>query len=208
MNLPPLELSLPQPEPLLIVLSGPSGVGKDAIRERLKELGKPFHFAVTATTRPKRSFEVEGVHYYFVSEERFAELREQGELLEWAQVYGNFYGIPKAPLREALARGEDVILKIDVQGAAHVKALAPGVVSIFVAPSSHRELAERLRQRGTEWGEDMSLRLRTAGEELAQLANFDYVVVNREGELDGTVAQIEAIVLAEKRRVRPRRVRL
>src|SRR5690348_10034143 len=118
------------PPPLLLVLSGPSGVGKDTIIERMRERNLPFYYTVTATTRPQRETEVHGVHYLFVSEDEFNEMLKQGELLENATVYGKSYGIPRAGVRAALARGEDVILKPDVQGAAHLKRIISDAVFI------------------------------------------------------------------------------
>jgi guanylate kinase len=197
-----------QPPPLLLVLSGPSGVGKDTIIERMRQRDLPFHYAVTATTRPQRENEVHGVHYYFVTNEEFNELFKQGELLENATVYGNSYGIPKAGVRAALARGEDVILKPDVQGAAHLKRVVPDAVFIFIAPASLEELTRRLERRGTETPEGLARRLNNYQVEMKAAGSFDYYVVNREGRLDETVDTILAIMRAEKSRVTPRRVRL
>ncbi len=202
------EPGLRMPPPLLLVISGPSGVGKDVILARMKERGLPFHYAVTATTRSRRDYEIEGVHYYFRSVEEFQLMIDQGELLENATVYGHYYGPPKSGVREALARGEDVVLKIDVQGAAHVKLKVSDAVFIFVAPGSYEELIGRLHKRGTETPESLALRLATYEKEMRAAASFDYLVVNRDGQLDATVSTIEAILLAEKNRVSPRRVRL
>ena len=120
--------------PLLVVISGPSGVGKDAVLEQMKTSNAPYHFAVTATARPKRDNEVEGVDYLFISRDEFQEMIVNDELLEWAEVYGNLYGVPKSPVREALARRQDVILKIDVQGGDNIRRLVPGAVYVFLAP--------------------------------------------------------------------------
>jgi len=196
------------PPPQLIVLSGPSGVGKDATMGRMKERGIPLHYTVTATTRPPRPNEVHGRDYFFISMEEFQRLIAQGELLEWALVYGDYKGIPKQQVREALARGEDVILRIDVQGAATVRQLAPEAVLIFLAPPSMEELAGRLRQRRTESEEALQRRLQAAWQEMDTLPIFDYIVVNYEGRLDETVDRIVAILQAEKMRVHPRRVGL
>jgi guanylate kinase len=189
---------------LLIVLSGPSGAGKDTVLNRMKELGLPFHYVVTATTRPRRAGENNGVDYYFCSEAEFQEMMQQGELLEWAQVYGHWYGVPKQPVKQALEKREDVIVKVDVQGAATIKNLLSGAVLIFLAPPSIKEYEERLRQRKTESETELKVRVEKVTEELRSLPLFDYVVVNRQGELDSTVSQIEAIVTAEKCRVNPR----
>ncbi len=201
-------LDLMRPNPLLIVLSGPSGVGKDATLKRMKELGYPFHFVVTVTTRPKRPGEVEGVDYHFISMEEFQRMLESGELLEHANVYGNYYGVPKQDVREALARGEDVLLRIDVQGAATIKKVVPDGVFIFLAPPSMEELIRRLRRRKTESPERLERRIRIAREEMKALPNYDYVVINRDGRLDETVKQIAAIITAEKCRVHRRRIEL
>ena len=194
--------------PLLVVVSGPSGVGKDVVLARMKERQLPFHYAVTATTRPRRDYEIEGVHYYFRTVEEFQVLIDQGELLENATVYGNYYGPPKAGVREHLAQGEDVILKIDVQGAAHVKMRVSNAVFIFIAPGTREELISRLRNRGTEDAESLALRIATYEREMQAAASFDYVVINRDGELDATVDNIAAILKAEKSRVNPRLVQL
>jgi guanylate kinase len=192
--------------PLLVVLSGPSGVGKDVTLARMRELGYPFHYAVTATTRPQRPEEVDGVDYHFKTVDEFQQMLRSGQLLESAEVYGHFYGIPKSEVTDHLARGEDVIVKPDVQGAATIKRQAPQAVFIFLAPPSFTEQAERLRRRKTEDPNALAARLRIAGEEMRALPNFDYVVVNRTGKLNDTVREIIAILTAEKCRVRPRQI--
>lgn len=194
--------------PLLIVLSGPSGVGKDAVLSRMKGSGFPLCYAVTLTTRPQRDGETSGVDYYFTSETNFQNMVERGELLEWAKVYGHWYGVPKQQIRQALERGEDVILKVDVQGATTIKKLLPGAVLVFLTPPSIEEQEKRLKQRRTESAADLKLRLETFREEMKTLPLFDYIVVNHQGELDLAVSQIKAIVAAEKCRVNPRQVEL
>jgi guanylate kinase len=196
------------PYPLLVVLSGPSGVGKDSILMRMRDVGFPFHFVVTATSRPMRPGERPGYDYHFHSAEEFEALIAAGELLEWANVYGHYKGIPKSEIRNALASGRDVILRIDVQGAETIRHLAPEAVLVFVAPGSFAELHNRLQWRRTETPDEMERRLAVARQEMAALDQFDYVVINREDHLDDAVGQIRAIVRAEKHRVRPRRVRL
>ena len=192
--------------PLLVVLSGPSGVGKDAVLSRMRELGKPFHFTVTTTTRPRRECERDGVDYVFVTTEAFSRMIEEGQLLEWAQVYGNLYGVPSAQVRDALARGLDVIIKIDVQGAATIKALAPEALFVFLAPPDIQELRKRMGERMTETPDTLTLRLATAEVEMREASEFDYVVVNHVGRLDDAVAEIDSIVTQERRRVPARRV--
>jgi len=197
-----------KPPPLLIVLSGPSGVGKDATVTRMKELGYPFHFVVTATDRPQRPGEVHGIDYYFVSSEEFAAMRKQDELLEHAVVYGQNKGIPKSQVREALASGKDVLMRLDVQGAATVRLIVPDALLIFLIAPSEEELTRRLKERQTESPQDLETRIALVREEMKRLPEFDYVVVNRDGKLDETVEQIMAIITAEKCRVKQRRIEL
>lgn len=194
--------------PLLVVLSGPSGVGKDAVLTGMRLSGPPFYFAVTMTTRPQRAGEEDGVDYRFVSKSRFEQMVRDGELLEWANVYGNLYGVPKTGIREALAKGQNAIVKVDVQGAATIRSMHPGAVLIFLAPPSMSELEKRLKQRKTEFGVDLSLRMDAAREEMNSLSMFDYIVVNHQDGVESVTSQIECIVTAEKCRVRPRSVDL
>jgi guanylate kinase len=197
-----------RPKPLLIVISGPSGVGKDSVIERMKARHLPFHFVVTATTRPPRPNEVNGVDYYFLSKDQFAEMIEQGELLEYAIVYNDYKGIPKAQVRRALDSGKDVIMRIDVQGAATVRELSPDALLIFMTTQDEQELEQRLRERKSESPEGLRLRIATARRELKRANEFDYVVVNRDCQLDEAVDTITAIIRAEHHRVRHREVTL
>jgi len=174
----------------------------------MKGSGFPLHYVVTATTRPRRAEENNGVEYYFFSEAKFQEMVQQGELLEWAKVYGHWYGVPKQQIEQALEKGKDVIVKTDVQGAATIKNLLPEAVLIFLAPSSLEEQEKRLKQRKTESNADLKLRVETVHKEMESLPLFDYIVVNRHGDLDSAVAQIRAIITAEKRRVNPRAIEL
>lgn len=189
------------PRPLLIVISGPSGVGKDATLHKLAESEHPFHFVVTATTRPIRPTEVDGVDYHFLSMGEFAEMIEKDELLEYAVVYGDYKGIPKAQVRAALASGKDVVMRIDVQGAATIRQLVPNAVSIFLNAESEDELVRRLRDRKTEPEGKLKMRIATARQELKRINEFDYTVVNRVNSLDETVLDVLSIVRAEKSRV-------
>ncbi len=198
----------PPPSPLLIVISGPSGVGKDTVLQRLKERNLPLHFVVTATTRPPRPGERDGVDYFFVSREAFERMIAEDELLEHALVYGQYKGIPKAQVRAALASGKDVIMRIDVQGAATIRRICPEALLIFLTAEDEETLLHRLRQRHTESEEALRLRLATAKQELAQMSTFDYVVVNREYALEETVDTIIAIIEAEHHRVPHRKVTL
>jgi len=192
--------------PLLIVLSGPSGVGKDAVLEGIKKRGYPLHYAVTATTRPRRKKEAHGVDYHFVSKAVFEEMIEKGELLEWANVYGNLYGVPKSELRQAMDKGKDVIVKVDVQGAASIKKTVPQAVFIFLAPPSMEDLKKRLKQRKTESSIDLEVRIKAAEKEMNRLSMFDYVVVNHKDGIGQAISQIESIITAEKCRVKPRTI--
>ncbi|MBM3157794.1 MAG: guanylate kinase [Chloroflexi bacterium] len=190
--------------PLLIVISGPSGVGKDAVLNGMKKRRYPLYYAVTATTRPRRERERDGVDYYFVSRVDFEKMIAKNELLEWANVYGNLYGVPKRQIQEALGRGQDAVIKVDVQGAAAIKKIIPQAVFIFLAPPSMNDLENRLRRRRTESGVDLELRMKAAQEEMKQLPMFDYVVVNHKDGIEAAISQIEAIITAERRRVNQR----
>jgi guanylate kinase len=194
--------------PLLLVLSGPSGAGKDTVLTRLKNAVPNGEFVTTLTTRAKRPKEKEDINYHFVSVETFEKMKRENALLESANVYGNWYGVPKGPVKLALQQGKDVIVKVDVQGVANIKKLAPQAIFIFVVPPSMEELTTRLKLRRTESAFDIDLRLKTAEEEMKQMSLFDYVVVNRHGEVDLAVSVIEAIITAEKSRYIPRKVAL
>jgi guanylate kinase len=194
--------------PLFIVLSGPSGIGKDAILARMKESDYPLEYITTVTTRPRRAKERDNVDYHFVSVESFHKMTAGNELLEWANVYGNWYGVPKIAVKQALDKGRDTIVKVDIQGAANIKKILPQAIFIFLTPASMEELAIRLKQRHTESPSDLALRTKTAEEELEQLHLFDYIVVNKQDEIDLAVSEIKAIITAEKCRVNPREITL
>jgi guanylate kinase len=187
-----------KPSPVLLVISGPSGVGKDTLLQRLQERGYPFHFVVTATDRKARSSEVHGRDYYFYSTEQFERLIEHDELLEYAIVYGQYKGVPKEHVRTALASGQDVVMRVDVQGAATIKEKVPGAVLVFLTCESQEELVERLRRRRSETEEELQERINKAIGELACIPSFDYVVVNRACALDTAVDDVLAIVRAEQ----------
>lgn len=197
-----------QPEPLLIVISGPSGVGKDTVIKRMKERELPVQFVVTATTREPRDNEQDGVDYYFVSPDRFAEMIENGELLEYAIVYNDYKGIPKAQVKEALETGKDVILRVDVQGAATIRHLCKDALLIFLTTQDEVEMVKRLKDRKSDSPEGINLRIATAKQELKRIHEFDYVVVNPECQLDKAVDTILAIIEAEHHRVNHRKVTL
>ena len=199
---------LPEQTALLVVISGPSGVGKDSVLRGLKERGLPFRFVATMNTRPRRPDEVDGVDYHFVTTDAFVTLMEQGELLEHAVVYGDYKCIPKQPIREALQSGHDVVLRVDVQGAATLKRLLPEAVFIFLTTSSEEELVARLSNRQTESPESLRIRIATAREELQRIPEFDYVVVNPVNRLEEAVQDVIGIIRAEHCRAHPRAVKL
>ena len=200
-------LNLPK-RPLLIVLSGPSGVGKDAVLSRMRELNYPLECITTVTTRLRRAGERDHIDYHFISPEKFQEMIKHDELLEWANVYGNWYGVPKRPIKQALDSGQDTVVKVDIQGAASIKKILPQAVFIFLMPPSIEELMLRLKQRHNESSFDLALRLQTAEEEMKQLSLFDYVVMSRRDEIGRAVSDIVAIITAEKSRVSPRQIAL
>ena len=202
------DFAAPIPQPLLIVVSGPSGAGKDTVVQRMQERGLPFHFVVTATTRPKRPGETHGKDYWFVSKDEFARMIEQNELIEYAIVYGDYKGIPKAQVRAALASGKDVVMRLDVQGAETVRKLVPDALLIFITTESEDELVQRLKSRETETPDSLAIRIATARKELKRVEAFDYVIVNHDFRLDDTVDTVRAIIRAEHHRVRPRKVNL
>ncbi|MFC2018037.1 guanylate kinase [Chloroflexota bacterium] len=189
--------------PSLFVLSGPSGAGKDAVLQGMKDAGLAFYHAITMTTRPQRAGERDGVDYHFTSEEYFKDMIERDDLLEWAEVYGHRYGVPRQSVEQALGRGEDVIVKVDVQGAKTIKERMPGAMLLFLTTSSREEQEERLKGRSTESAAELELRLATFHDEMKSLPFFDYIVVNRQGELDSAVSRITAIITAERCRVSP-----
>ncbi len=189
----------PERQPgLLFILSGPSGVGKDAAIKLMQEHRFPMHYAVTATTRPIRPNEMADKDYIFLTEEAFqAKLAADG-FLENATVYGKCYGTPKEQVLDPLDRGEDVLLKIDVQGADTVKLKIPGAIRIFLAPSNFQELRQRLIDRMTDSGEALQRRLLEAENEMAHSDEFDHIVYNRADQLEAAVQEIQGIILKEK----------
>lgn len=195
-------------QPLLVVISGPTAAGKDALIRRMQERQIPFHFVVTATDRAPRPDEVHGKDYIFVTTDEFERMTERNELLEHAVVYGQHKGIPKEQVRSALASGKDVVMRIDVQGTGTIHSLVPDAVLVFLTASSEQELESRLRARACDSPQQIRRRIATAREEMKRWAEFDYVVVNRNGELDQAVDDVLAIIRAEHRRVQPRKVSL
>ena len=194
--------------PLLFVLSGPSGVGKDAVLEGLRESERAVYFAVTATTRSQRTGETDGKDYCFITKSEFEQMIEQNELLEWANVYGNYYGVPRDKLKKALLDGMDAVVKVDVQGAATIKRIAPDAVLIFIAAPSMDELEQRLIRRKTESGVDLELRTMAARIEMESLPLFDYMVINYDDQVGLAVSQIRSIITAEKCRLKVRSIEI
>ena len=188
-------------QPLVVILTGPSGVGKDAALNELKKMDRPWHYVVTATTRPIRHNEIDGVDYIFMEESEFKLSLDQNEFLASANVYERWYGVPKSQVSEPLKNGLDVILKVDIQGAATIKSLIPQAISIFMIPGTLNDLENRLRTRMTESEEQLKLRLEVAKTELTKLNNFEYYIINEEDNLESTVRQIDTIITAEKQRL-------
>ena len=191
--------------PLLVVFSGPSGVGKTTVTNELVRQGWSGHIVVTATTRRPRPGEVDGVDYHFRSQHEFQRMLEQGELLEHAEVHSNWYGVPATPVREKLAQGIDVLLTIDTQGARTIRARTQGAIFVFLAPRSLDELVERLNVRGTDTPEQRTLRMLNAEREMAELEKYDYVIVNQQDHLAESIEELRAILRAEHCRVHPHR---
>lgn len=204
------EVLLGAPGALLVIISGPSGVGKDTIIDALRERPREpdYHYVVTCTTRAPRPGEIPGVSYQFLTPGAFHALRQAGELLEANEVHGNWYGTPRRDVAQALAEGHDVILKIDVQGAMVVKQRVPEALLIFLVPPSLEALFQRLRSRATETADELELRQRNAAIELARQGDYDRVVVNETGEVEKVAAEIEAIIEQEKRRNADRQIRI
>ncbi|MCH7907206.1 MAG: guanylate kinase [Chloroflexi bacterium] len=189
---------------MIVVLSGPSGVGKDAILERMAELNYPYHFVITATTRDPRPGEVDGVNHYFVDKARFQELIDSDELIEHAEVYGNMYGVPKQQVRDALAAGQHVMIRVDVQGATRIRQLVSDALLIFVMPPTLQSLQKRLEARGVDAVEAITIRRSKAIDEMNDANWFDYTIVNHDDRLDAAVQEMIGIIDDESERDPPR----
>ena len=180
---------------LLVVISGPSGVGKDVIiDEMIKQNPSEYHFTITATTRKPRDNEKNGINHYFLSINEFTSMIDNDELLEWAKVYGNYYGVPKKQVNDALNGGNHVIIRVDVQGAKRIKSIMPQSVLIFIHPPSLDILRNHLIRRGVNSENDMVIRLAEAENEIPQSKTFDYSIINEENKLIETVDKIYKII--------------
>ena len=196
-------------QPLVVVISGPSGVGKDVMIDRMIESGRlGFHFTITATTRAPRAGERDGINHHFLSVDDFVNLIAADDLLEWAQVYGNYYGVPKKQVRDGLAADDHVIIRVDVQGAKRLREIIPDALLIFIMPPSLEVLKMHLENRGVDTETEMTKRLAAATEEIEQASLFDFTVTNEENRLDDTVGDVEAIIESESQRIPPRIVRI
>jgi guanylate kinase len=195
-------------KPRMFIISGPSGVGKDTVIEALRLRFPEAYFAVTATTRQRRPGEIDGVHYYFMDMEAFETRLGEGEFLESALVYGNRYGVPRGPIRAALARGQDVFVKVDIQGSDSIRSLVPRATSVFIAPESMGSLLQRLRARKTDDPDALMKRFGTASRELASAGEFDYVIFNESDRVDQAVECIVAVVMAERFRTEQHEIHL
>ena len=185
-------------QPLAIIISGPSGVGKDAVIQRMKQLNKPYNYIVTATSRPLRPNEVDGLDYIFLSVKEFRQKIQNSDFLEWAKVYNHYYGTPKKAIADSLSAGKDTIIKTDVQGAKSIKKLLSQGLFIFIMPPSEEELARRINMRKTETLKEIDLRLATAKREVKEAAIFDHIVVNDTDQIDKCMNTIEQIIYKEK----------
>jgi len=193
-----------------VIISGPSGVGKDTIIEAMqrREPVHQRHFVITVTTRSRREAEIDGVHYHFLSVDDYQRLEAAGGLLEASEVHGNWYGTPRDQVQSALMSGRDAILKIDVQGADKVRDKVPDALLIFVVPPSLEELDARLLGRSTEKPRDLEIRRRNAATELARKDEYDHVVVNETDQIDRTAEEIDAIIATEHASFADRRIRV
>ncbi|TME10451.1 MAG: guanylate kinase [Chloroflexi bacterium] len=198
------------PGAMLVIVSGPSGVGKDTVISSLclVPTQPERYFVITCTTRPRREYEVDGVHYHFLSPEEFEDKRAAGGFLEANLVHAHWYGTPRDEVRAALASGRDAILKIDVQGAAVVKQKVPEALLVFLVPPSLEDLFSRLQSRATESADELDIRQRNAALELSRQDDYDYVVPNETGQVAKTAARIDEIIRAEKAGNPDRRTRV
>jgi len=201
-----IDFKILEQSPLMIVISGPSGVGKDSVLRALKKSGLPIYHVVTANTRVPRPDEKEGVDYFFVSREAFEKMIRDDELIEYSHVYDDYKGVPKAQIRKAIESGNDVILRLDVQGAEKINKLYPDAILIFLTPADEEEWLQRLGGRRLSQEKDFATRIATIKDELIKARNFDYIVVNAQNQLQKTISIIEAIIVAEHQKAKPRKI--
>ncbi len=208
MNSEPISFDVLHPQPFLIVISGPSGVGKDSVVKELLRRNDSMDFVVTATSREKREKEQEGVDYFFITKAEFERMIRDNEFLEHSLVYDQYKGIPKKQVLNVWAKGKDVILRIDFQGAMKIRGLFPEALMIFLLPTSETELRQRLMDRKTETPATIELRMATTRKEMESISIFDYLVYNPQGKLEEAVSNIETIIKAEHHRVVQRQVKI
>jgi len=208
MNQHMIDFNILKPCPLLIIISGPSGVGKDAVVRELIRRDPQLDFAVTTTDRAPRANEVHGVDYYFISTEEFKRMVTHGEFIEHSEVYGQLKGVSRKEVKGKWSQGKDVILRVDYQGAAKFKALIPQVLTIFLLPTSEQELLQRLKDRGTEKPETINHRMATTRIEMDNLSAFEYLVYNPQGRMAEAVTNIQAIISAEHHRRNQRQINI
>jgi len=206
MNHSTIDFNILKPRPLLIIISGSSGVGKDAVVRELIRRDPHLDFAVTTTDRARRAAEIHGVDYYFITTDEFKRMIANGEFIEHSEVYGQLKGVSRREVKEKWAQGKDVILRVDYQGAAKFRALIPQVLTIFLLPTSEEELLQRLKDRGTEKPETITHRMATTRVEMDNLSAFEYLVYNPQGKMDQAVADIQAIINAEHHRRNQRQI--
>jgi guanylate kinase len=200
----PIDFNVLLHKPLMIVISGPSGVGKDSLIREMIHRKLPIHFVITTNTRSPRQDEKEGVDYFFVNKKCFQEMIDRDELIEYSQVYEDFKGVPKRQVEQAFASGKDVIMRLDVQGAEKIRKLYPDALLIFLVPANEKEWIERFKGRSGEPPKDLDMRINKAKEELRKIPLFDYIVVNPQNRLNDAVDEVEAIIKAEHHRTQQR----
>lgn len=205
---PEVNFNILDHKPLMIIISGPSGVGKDSVLRALKKSHLPIYHVITANTRTPRPDEQEGIDYFFVSRQEFERMIANDELIEYSRVYDDYKGVPKSQIREALASGKDVVLRLDVQGAEKIKKLYPEAILIFIIPANQAEWHQRLGGRRHDQERDMDTRIATVKDELKSAGNFDYIVVNAQGKLDQAVQTIGSIITAEHHKPKTRSIKI
>ena len=201
-----IDFKILEQSPLMIVISGPSGVGKDSVLRALKKSKLPIYHVVTANTRSPRPDEKEGVDYFFVTREAFEKMIRDDELIEYSHVYDDYKGVPKAQIQKAIESGNDVILRLDVQGAEKIRKMYPDTILIFLTPADEEEWLERLGGRRLSQEKDFDTRIAKVKDELIKARNFDYIVVNAQNQLQKTISIIESIIIAEHQKAKPRKI--